>query len=237
MTGRPPSKRKRDARDPAVARAVQGLDQVDVVGRERVVQGDAQVLPDGVVEGGHRPRRAQVAVEGLVGPVLGDVGDRVAVVAGLHALDAPLLGDGLVGGARRGGEEREPGVAGVGGERLLRRPSRCSRSCRPPCRTARPVCGWCRSPPDRHPPPAPRCKAPRAPTPATASRAPWRPRRAGRHRPPPPGPSRRRRPRAGVSPPRRAGWGGLRAQGTPPRVAGTGRRGGGRARSRRSGGT
>ena len=56
---------QRDAGDPTVARSVQGLDEVDLVGVQRMVQHHPEVLTHRVVERGHGPRGAEVAVEWL----------------------------------------------------------------------------------------------------------------------------------------------------------------------------
>ena len=139
-----PSKRSVHLRDPPVARPVQGLDHVDLVCGDGFLVGHAQELAGGVAERPHLPCRAQLTVHGLVGPVLGRVGDRVPVSRGLHDRASrsapppsgwrPRRREGTAGGGRRASRSRA----------ASRPPSRCSRGSRAPCRTARPGGGWCR---------------------------------------------------------------------------------------------
>ena len=227
MTGWPPSKRRVTRGDPAVARAVQGLDQIDVVGGDGVVEGDAQVLAHGVVEGGHRPRRAEVAVHGLVGSVLGGVGDRVAVAAGLDALHPRARGHGLAGGRRPGAGKSEVRASrGSGTSGFSPAISVYPKLSPHRAELLGLACGWCRSPPGRPPSARARCSPDGLVGERRRVQAPWPARRAGRRRPRPPARCRRRRPARGGRRPRRAGWDGRRARGTPPPAAGTARRAG-----------
>ena len=105
-------------RDPAIAAAVQRLDEVHVVGGDGRRELQADVLPDGIAERRRPPRRGQVAVEGASGAILRCVRDGVAVLRGLDRLDAALLGRGLgVGGLA--GKRGQARVVRVGDERLL----------------------------------------------------------------------------------------------------------------------
>ena len=221
VTGWPPSKRR-------VARVIQrlrgpyrGWTRLTWSVRQRVVQGDPQVLADGIVEGGHRPRGAQVAVHGLVGTVLGDVGDGVAVVAGLDALHAQLLGHGLVGVTGRRVEQGQAGVAGIGHEGLLTGGLGVPEVVAHGSELLGLLAGWCRSPPGRRPAASSRCSAAgcrRERRRVEHCRLAVEQAGAGRR-----DQARPRRRRAGAAwwPPRCAGWAGPRPPGTPSRAGGT----------------
>ena len=91
-----------------------------MVGRDRVVERDADVLALDLAEVAHLPRRAEIAVHRARGAVFGRVRDVVAVRGRLHRR-AALLGHG-VGVVTRAGEDVEPGVGRVLHEWLLARP-------------------------------------------------------------------------------------------------------------------
>ncbi len=93
-----------------------------MVGRDRVVERDADVLAVDRGEVPHLPRRAEIAVHRARRAVFGRVRDVVAVRGRLHRR-AALLGHG-VGVVTRAGEDVESGVGRVVHERLLARPLR-----------------------------------------------------------------------------------------------------------------
>ena len=117
----PASRRRRsvDLGDVPLVRLLQHLDQVDVVGRDRVVEDDADPVPADVVEAPPRHAVLRSPSNACVAAVLGRVRDRVAVVARAHR-DARRCDHGLrVGAARpgtcRAGRRTGPGPAGLAG--------------------------------------------------------------------------------------------------------------------------
>ncbi len=105
-------------RDVPVRCTRQRLDEVHVIRRDALVEVDLDALAAGVAESLGQPRRRRITVERGRGPILRPVGVRVAV----HGRDDSLHAD-LVGRRERGrllaGEDVEPGVARIRGERLV----------------------------------------------------------------------------------------------------------------------
>ena len=84
--------REGHAGDVARGSAVDRLHEVDMVGRDRAVELDANALAHRITEGRRPPRRFGIAIQRLGGPVLGRVGDPVAVRGRGHGFHADLVG-------------------------------------------------------------------------------------------------------------------------------------------------
>ncbi len=103
-----------DLGDPAPLHPVGRLEEADAVGGPGRVVGELDPLALRGGEGRRVPGGAQVVVDRLGRPVLGGVGDRVAVARG--AGRQPLVHDHGLGVGTGAREDREPVVAGVGDE-------------------------------------------------------------------------------------------------------------------------